>query len=293
MAGLKSLTVQSVSLRCCPIIIHIATQLTIKIFPCAVSKMARLAVARPILLQVLHDLCRAKLNSGNQCPLWQAQTMNSTSDITQRGIIEKLKALRLLPVIDIPSVAVAAPLARLLVLNGMPGAEITFRTAHAAQAIAAMREAEPTLLLAAGTVLRRDQIIQAMDAGADVVVSPGFNPDNLRYCLDQGIPMIPGVNNPSQIELALSFGVNHLKFFPAEASGGVPFLQALAGPFPDVMMMPTGGIGPHNVNAYLALPTVMACGGSWMVDPASLLAADWTALAARIRLAIKQTQQGG
>lgn len=219
--------------------------------------------------------------------------MDTTSDISSTGIIEKLRLLRLLPVIDVPSVSIAAPLARLLTLHGLSGAEITFRTPHAARAISAMREAEPTLLIAAGTVLRREQIDQAMDAGADFVVSPGLNPDNVGYCLDKGIPIIPGVNNPSDIERALSLGLRHLKFFPAEASGGVPFLQALAGPFPDVMMLPTGGIGPQNVADYLALPTVIACGGSWVIDAALLAAGDWTSMATRIRLALKHLKQPG
>ena len=180
---------------------------------------------------------------------------------------EKLADLKVIPVIAINKVEDAVPLGKALVENGMPCAEITFRTACAVDAIAAMRKAFPDMLIGAGTVLTNEQVDQAINAGVDFIVSPGFNPRTVQYCIDKNIPIVPGVNNPSLVEQAMEMGLRTLKFFPAEPSGGVGMLKALTAVYP-VKFMPTGGVSLNNVDDYLSIPSVLACGGTWMVPTA-------------------------
>jgi 2-dehydro-3-deoxyphosphogluconate aldolase / (4S)-4-hydroxy-2-oxoglutarate aldolase len=199
-----------------------------------------------------------------------------------RTLEQQLTAIKVVPVIALHDIKLALPLAKVLMENGLPCAEITFRTEAAAAAIRVMRDAYPDMLIGAGTVLTTAQVDQAIDAGADFIVSPGLNPTTVRYCQQRGIDIIPGINNPSLIEQALSLGLQTVKFFPAEPSGGLAMLKALSAVYP-VKFMPTGGVDSNNINAYLAVPTVLACGGTWMV-PASLLEAeDWIAIAGLIR----------
>ena len=172
---------------------------------------------------------------------------------------------KLVPVVVLEDAKDAVSLAKSLIEGGLPCAEVTFRTAAAEERIRKMTEAFPEMLVGAGTVLTTEQVDRAVAAGAKFIVSPGFNPRIVDYCLDKGIPMIPGCCTPSDIEQALERGLEVVKFFPAEAAGGVPMLKALAGPYRNVRFMPTGGIGPANLKNYLALPAVLACGGSWMV----------------------------
>lgn len=190
---------------------------------------------------------------------------------------ERLKKLKVIPVIAIDNADDAVPLAKVLVENGLPTAEITFRTPAAAYAIANMREAYPEMLIGAGTVLTSEQVDQAIDAGVDFIVSPGFNPTTVRYCQQRKIPIIPGVNNPSQVEQAMEMGLGILKFFPAEPSGGVPMLKALTAVYP-VSFMPTGGVSLKNIGDYLNIKAVMACGGTWMVPADLIKARDWDAI---------------
>lgn len=197
-------------------------------------------------------------------------------------IEQRLRAIKIVPVIAINDVAHALPLASVLVENGLPCAEVTFRTEAAAESIRIMREAYPDLLIGAGTVLTTAQVDQAIAAGADFIVSPGLNPGTVKYCQQRHIAIIPGVNNPSLVEQAMEMGLRTLKFFPAEPSGGIAMLKALSAVYP-VSFMPTGGISPGNVQEYLALKSVVACGGSWMV-PADLMdKGDWQALAELVR----------
>ena len=154
---------------------------------------------------------------------------------------------------------------RALLGGRLPIAEITFRTAAAEAAIRALTTELPDLLVGAGTVLTIDQVKAAVDAGARFMVAPGFNPTVVDYCLANNIPVVPGINNPSQIERALERQLKVVKFFPAEASGGLPFLKAVAAPYSDILFMPTGGINLQNLMSYLSFPRVIACGGSWMV----------------------------
>ncbi|MGR5360598.1 bifunctional 4-hydroxy-2-oxoglutarate aldolase/2-dehydro-3-deoxy-phosphogluconate aldolase [Vibrio mediterranei] len=182
---------------------------------------------------------------------------------------EQLASLKVIPVIAINKVEDAIPLGKALVENGMPCAEITFRTECAAEAIAVMRKEFPEMLIGAGTVLTNAQVDQAIEAGVDFIVSPGFNPRTVQYCLDKNVPIVPGVNNPSLVEQAMEMGLRTLKFFPAEPSGGVNMLKALTAVYP-VKFMPTGGVSLKNVDDYLSIKSVLACGGTWMV-PTNLI----------------------
>ncbi|MCM5507843.1 MULTISPECIES: bifunctional 4-hydroxy-2-oxoglutarate aldolase/2-dehydro-3-deoxy-phosphogluconate aldolase [unclassified Vibrio] len=201
-------------------------------------------------------------------------------------MINKLKQFKVIPVIQINSVEQAIPLAKVLVENGLPVAEVTFRTEAAAEAIKAMREAYPEMCIGAGTVLNAEQIEQAQQAGAEFVVAPGLNPNTVRRCQEVGMPIVPGVNSPSQVEQALELGLNFLKFFPAEASGGVAMVKSLLAPYVDVSLMPTGGIGKGNVNDYLAIERVVCCGGTWMVAPKLIENEQWEEIGQLVREAV-------
>ena len=198
---------------------------------------------------------------------------------------EQLANLKVVPVIAINKVEDAVTLGRTLVENGMPCAEITFRTDCAAEAIAAMRDALPDMLIGAGTVLTNEQVDQAIEAGVDFIVSPGFNPRTVQYCLDKGITIVPGVNNPSLVEQAMEMGLHTLKFFPAEASGGVGMLKALTAVYP-VKFMPTGGVSLSNVDDYLSVSSVLACGGTWMVPTKLIDEGKWDELGTLVRDAV-------
>ncbi|EOX3336332.1 bifunctional 4-hydroxy-2-oxoglutarate aldolase/2-dehydro-3-deoxy-phosphogluconate aldolase [Vibrio cholerae] len=197
-------------------------------------------------------------------------------------IEQRLRAIKIVPVIAINDVAHALPLAKVLVENGLPCAEVTFRTAAAAESIRIMREAYPDLLIGAGTVLTTTQVDEAIAAGADFIVSPGLNPTTVKYCQQRNIAIIPGVNNPSLVEQAMEMGLRTLKFFPAEPSGGIAMLKALSAVYP-VSFMPTGGINPNNAQEYLALKSVVACGGTWMVPTDLMDKGDWDTLAELVR----------
>ncbi|EJK2283000.1 bifunctional 4-hydroxy-2-oxoglutarate aldolase/2-dehydro-3-deoxy-phosphogluconate aldolase [Vibrio cholerae] len=197
-------------------------------------------------------------------------------------IEQRLRAIKIVPVIAINDVAHALPLAKVLVENGLPCAEVTFRTAAAAESIRIMREAYPDLLIGAGTVLTTAQVDEAIAAGADFIVSPGLNPTTVKYCQQRNIAIIPGVNNPSLVEQAMEMGLRTLKFFPAEPSGGIAMLKALSAVYP-VSFMPTGGINPNNAQEYLALKSVVACGGTWMVPTDLMGKGDWDTLAELVR----------
>lgn len=197
--------------------------------------------------------------------------------------IETLRALRVMPVIQIEDAKDAVKLAQVLSENGLPAAEITFRSEAAAESIRLIREACPDLILCAGTVLTPEQVDKAVEAGADFIVSPGFNPTTVKYCLGKGIKIIPGVNSPSQVEQALELGLHALKFFPAEASGGINMLKALTGPYGNIQLMPTGGVKPANLMDYLSIPQVIACGGTWIAPTAAIRDNDWETIARNVR----------
>lgn len=202
------------------------------------------------------------------------------------SIIEQLQALKVVPVIAIEQAEDIIPLGAALVNNGLPVAEITFRSAAAVEAIRLLRMSQPEMLIGAGTVLNREQVIAAKEAGASFIVSPGFNPNTVNACLELDIPIIPGVNNASTIEAALEMGLTTLKFFPAEASGGTAMIKALLAPYSQVTLMPTGGISVHNINEYLTISRVIACGGSWMVDKKLIAEQRWEEIGRLTREAV-------
>ena len=192
------------------------------------------------------------------------------------AITTQLQRLKVVPVIALDHAEDILPLADTLAQNGLSVAEITFRSPAAGEAIRLLRQQRPDFLIAAGTVLTADQVFQAKNAGADVVVTPGFNPKIVQLCQDLGLPITPGVNNPMAIEATLELGIDTVKFFPAEASGGVKMIKALLGPYAQLKIMPTGGIGLQNIQDYLAIPNVVACGGSWFVEKTLINAKNWS-----------------
>ncbi|HCG8093571.1 bifunctional 4-hydroxy-2-oxoglutarate aldolase/2-dehydro-3-deoxy-phosphogluconate aldolase [Vibrio parahaemolyticus] len=202
------------------------------------------------------------------------------------SIKEQLKTLKVIPVIAIDKAEDMIPLGKVLAENGLPAAEITFRSEAAVEAIRLLRETQPDMLIGAGTVLNREQAIAAKEAGATFIVSPGFNPNTVKACQEIGIDIVPGVNNPSTVEAALEMGLTTLKFFPAEASGGINMVKSLLAPYTDIELMPTGGINPANIKDYLAIPRVLACGGTWMVDKKLIEAGNWEELARLTREAV-------
>jgi 2-dehydro-3-deoxyphosphogluconate aldolase/(4S)-4-hydroxy-2-oxoglutarate aldolase len=180
-------------------------------------------------------------------------------------ILEQIGLLGIIPVIVIEDENHAEPLAHALIESGLPCAEITFRTNAARNSLAKMNTLYPSMLIGAGTVLSVDQVKIAVDAGAKYIVSPGVNRNVVEYCVKNNIPVTPGVATPTEVEMALEFGLDVLKFFPAEANGGLNYLKAISAPYPRVKFIPTGGIDQTNLLSYLKFPKVLACGGSWMV----------------------------
>lgn len=181
-------------------------------------------------------------------------------------VIEILGNIKIVPVIKLDSVEQAVPLAQALWDGGIPIAEVTFRTQAAAAGIKEIRNALPKMLVGAGTVINKDLAKKAIDAGAQFIVSPGLNLETVDFVQSAAVPMIPGVATPSEVELALCKGLNVLKLFPAEVLGGIKYLDALAGPFPQVQFLPTGGINAENMASYLGKKNVLAVGGSWMIS---------------------------
>lgn len=180
-------------------------------------------------------------------------------------VLQRLGQIGVVPVIKIEDAASAVPLAEALIAGDLPVAEITFRTGVAAASLRDISRKFPTMLLGAGTVLSVAQARQAVEAGARYIVSPGFSPAVVEWCVREGIPVLPGVATPTEIMAALDAGLSTLKFFPAEECGGVRMLKALGGPFSGVKFIPTGGITVATLADYLRLPNVLAVGGTWMV----------------------------
>ena len=198
---------------------------------------------------------------------------------------EQLANLKVIPVIAINRAEDAIPLGKALVENGMPCAEITLRTECAIEAIRIMRKEFPDMLIGSGTVLTNEQVDASIEAGVDFIVSPGFNPRTVQYCIDKGVAIVPGVNNPSLVEQAMEMGLRTLKFFPAEPSGGTSMLKALTAVYP-VKFMPTGGVSLKNVDEYLSIPSVLACGGTWMVPTTRIDEGKWDELGKLVRDAV-------
>lgn len=188
---------------------------------------------------------------------------------------EHIAKYPVIPVMVIEDVDGIAPLGEVLLSHDLPTAEITFRSETALKAMKRMKELYPRILLGAGTVTQKKHIDQGLDMGVDFFVSPGFNPQIVEYGLSKGAFMIPGINNPSLAEQAMAFGLDLLKFYPAEISGGLPMIGALHAVYPQLKLMPTGGIKEANLKDYLSHPMVAACGGSWLTPKKALQEKDW------------------
>ncbi len=180
-------------------------------------------------------------------------------------VLKKIGEIGIIPVVVLNDAKDAAPLAKALIEGGLPCAEVTFRTAAAEESIRIMSTEYPELFVGAGTVLTIDQANRAIAAGAKFIVAPGLNPEVVQYCINRGVPVCPGTCTPSDVERALSLGLDVVKFFPAEPAGGLPFIKAMAAAYVNLKFMPTGGISAKNVREYLAYDKILACGGSWMV----------------------------
>lgn len=180
-------------------------------------------------------------------------------------LIKKISDTGIIPVVKIDDAKDAIPLVTALKNGGLCCAEITFRTDAAEEAVRLIASEYPDFFIGAGTVLTKEQADAAMNAGASFIVSPGLNPEVVKYCCEKGSPIVPGVCTPSEVEMGMSLGLTYLKSFPAEAAGGVKMIKAMAAPYTKVKFMPTGGIGVGNLADYLGCKAVFACGGSWMV----------------------------
>ena len=198
-------------------------------------------------------------------------------------IFDQFAKIGIIPVVVLDDPKDAAPLAKALCENGLPCAEVTFRTAAAEETIRVMSREFPDMLVGAGTVLTTEQVDRAVNAGAKFIVSPGLNPKIVQYCIDKSIPITPGTQTPSEMEQALELGLKVVKFFPAEPAGGLNMIKAVAAPYTELKFMPTGGISAKNVRDYLAYNKIIACGGSWMVKKDLITAGKWDDVAALVK----------
>lgn len=201
-------------------------------------------------------------------------------------ILEQIEKIGIVPVVVLNDAADAVPLAKALIDGGLPCAEVTFRTDAAEESIKKMSEAYPEMLVGAGTVLTIENVDKAVKAGAKFIVSPGLNPKIVAYCVENNIPVTPGVTNPSDIEVALEYGLDVVKFFPAEAAGGLSMIKSMAAPYTKMKFMPTGGINAKNLNDYLSYDKILACGGSWMVKGDLVTAKDFDQITKLVKEAV-------
>jgi len=202
-------------------------------------------------------------------------------------VLEELGKIGIVPVIKIDDVEKAVPLARALIAGGIPCVEITFRTVQGEEAIRRIAREVPEILLGAGTVLSAAQAEKAAAAGAKFIVSPGLNPKTAAYCIENNLPFTPGCVTPSEIEQALEFGFDLVKFFPAEQAGGLAYIKAVSAPYPGIKFMPTGGINADNIGKYMAFEKVHACGGSWMATAELINSGDFEKITALSREAVQ------
>lgn len=207
------------------------------------------------------------------------------------AVLEQIKKIGIVPVVKIDRAEDALPLAKALCAGGLPCAEVTFRTDAAAEAIKIMTENFPNMCVGAGTVLNAAQVDAAVEAGAKFIVSPGLNPSTVKYCIEKKVPITPGTSSPSDIEQAIELGLEVVKFFPAEQSGGLAKIKAMAAPYVNMKFMPTGGINAKNLTSYLDFNKIIACGGSWMVPGDLINAGEWDKIEQLTREAV-QTMLG-
>jgi 2-dehydro-3-deoxyphosphogluconate aldolase/(4S)-4-hydroxy-2-oxoglutarate aldolase len=201
-------------------------------------------------------------------------------------IIEEIGKIGIVPVIALDDAKDAKPLAEALFKGGLPVAEVTFRTEAAEESIRIMAREFPDMLVGAGTVLTIEQVDRAVSAGAKFIVSPGLNPRVVFYCVGKNIPMLPGISSPSDVEAAIELGLDTVKFFPAEAAGGIEMIKAMSAPYSKMKFMPTGGITADNLKEYLDFDKIVACGGSWMVKKDLVTAGSFDKIEALTREAV-------
>mgnify|MGYP002627599117 CR=1 FL=1 len=207
--------------------------------------------------------------------------------IEMKAMAERFQKLGVVPVVVLENEKDAVPLAEALVQGGLPCAEVTFRTEAAEESIRLMTESYPDMFVGAGTVLTVEQVDRAVNAGAKFIVSPGFDPEIVDYCLEKNIPIYPGCITPSEVAQAVKRGLEIVKFFPAEVNGGLPAIKALSAPYHMMQFMPTGGVNPQNVKEYLSFDKVLACGGTWMVKDALINAGEFDKIKEMTREAIE------
>ncbi|MDD6380679.1 MAG: bifunctional 4-hydroxy-2-oxoglutarate aldolase/2-dehydro-3-deoxy-phosphogluconate aldolase [Lachnospiraceae bacterium] len=200
-----------------------------------------------------------------------------------KAVLDRFSQIGIIPVVVLNDVADAAPLGKCLMDGGLPAAEVTFRTDAAEESIRIMAEKYPDMLVGAGTVLSPEQAKRAADAGAKFIVSPGFDPAVVQYCLDNDIPVCPGTQSSSEMIAAMNMGLDHVKFFPAELSGGLPMIKAITAALVNLKIMPTGGINPTNVVDYLKCDKIFCAGGSWMVKGDLIRAHDWDRITSLVK----------
>lgn len=205
-----------------------------------------------------------------------------------KTLSEQIYELGIVPVVKLDTPDDAIPLAKALLSGGLRCIEVTFRSDAAEESIRRISNEMPEMLTGAGTVLTAEQADRAVKAGAKFIVTPGFNPKVVHHCIDKGYPIFPGCNNPSDIDSALELGLTDLKFFPAEASGGLNMIKSLCGPFTTIRFIPTGGINEDNLNEYLAYNKIIACGGTWMVKETLIQAGKFDEIEALTRGAIQK-----
>ncbi len=202
-------------------------------------------------------------------------------------ILKTISNIGIVPVVAIEDASKAVPLAKALVAGGLPTAEVTFRTAAAEDAMRAITREVPEMLVGAGTVLTPDQLDRALDAGSKFIVSPGFNPEMVKYGLSKGALMLPGTATGGEMEQAMALGLDVVKFFPAEQNGGIAKIKALAGPYKKLKWMPTGGVNTKNLMDYLSFDQIVACGGTWMVKADLIENEKWDEITAICKEAVK------
>lgn len=195
-----------------------------------------------------------------------------------KDIFREIYLNGLVPAVKIKDAEKAVPVAEAIRRGGVSIIEITFRSDAAAEAIKRIKKSCPDMTVGAGTILTKEQVDAAVEAGAEFIVAPGFNPDTVKYCISKNIPIIPGCSSCGEMEQAMALGIGTVKFFPAEAMGGVAYLKSVSAPYKKLRFMPTGGIDARNINDYLALPCVSACGGSFMAKDAFIDACDYNAV---------------
>ncbi|MEI6914109.1 MAG: bifunctional 4-hydroxy-2-oxoglutarate aldolase/2-dehydro-3-deoxy-phosphogluconate aldolase [Armatimonadota bacterium] len=207
------------------------------------------------------------------------------------NIFQTIGRLGVIPVVTLDDASQAMPVCQALLAGGLSVVEITFRTSAAAEAIAIVSREIPEMLVGAGTILTTDQAKQAFDSGATFMVSPGFNPRVVQFCIENKTPVTPGCSNPTDLTMAVEYGLDVVKFFPAESLGGLKMLKALAAPFRMLQFIPTGGIDPVNLREYLGFDRVLACGGTWIAKPDMVRSNDYGLITSVSRTSVEVVRE--